>query len=148
MSIRKPIPFARKIPATQSAGQELAALKLPDRLHSLSNHVGQSHGAPRDLRLSNRRISIRHDLSDDGGSTLLKYRANSMMRSTNHQLRYAAKAHPLGGVTARESAAKLEFESDAEACSLGQGVKKRQLRARPVAWILAMSTARSKANVK
>jgi len=124
MWIRRPIPSARKTRASRSAEQELVELQLPDKSHSWSSHAAQIHGEPRDFPQSNRHILTRHPSSDDGDSTLLKYHVNLMLRSTNRQLRYVATAHPLGGVTATESAATLEFESDTDACSQGQGGKK------------------------
>ena len=98
---------------------------MPDKSHNLSNREAANRTATdrRDLD-ENHNLSRRDDAtrsSDDGDSTLFEYVAQPQLRSKTHQQRYAATAHPTEGEAAKESAAMLSFECDAEACSLGHG---------------------------
>ena len=121
--------------AVRSAKQSIVEQRSPDRSRNLHSRAALVQGRIRFLLFHNRgrhanaRDAFLHvcgntnSPSANVGRSLRNVRRTNP-RSTNRQPRYAATARPLGGVTARESAATLEFESDTDACSQGQGGKK------------------------
>ena len=104
----------------------LAEQKLPDKSHNLNSHGALGQTEAYRLVVDQHRCngSLHGDEippSDDGGNTLFRNVAQLKTCNRNHQQRYAATAHPTEGEAAKESAAMLSFECDAEACSLGHG---------------------------
>ncbi len=101
---------------------------MPDKLHNLSNREAFDRTVCHGRCFVRNRNRLKHDdanrSSDDGNSMLFRNAGQPKLRSKIHQQRYAAKAHPTEGEAAKESAAMLNFECDAAACSLGHGGQK------------------------
>ena len=118
--------FAQRFLAAQSVRRALAERKLPDKWHILNNRAapGWMETRCRQCYLSRCNSQQRDNAvswSADGDGTLFRNVAELWTCNRIHRQRYAATAHPTEVEAAKESAANLDFECDAEACSLGHG---------------------------